>query len=109
MSEFSGILRERVTFQTSIDVPDGHGGSARVWAAMDSVWAHVDVQDVSERLVAGRIRLQQKYLILCRSGKNIDPAWRVEWRGTLMTITSVWSDPAMPDQVKITALSEREQ
>lgn len=109
MSEFAGILRERVTFQAAVDVPDGHGGSTRLWAAMDSVWAHVDVQDVVERSVAGRIRLHQTYQIICRTGKTVDPAWRAEWRGILMTITAVRTDPDAPDRITITALSEREQ
>jgi SPP1 family predicted phage head-tail adaptor len=107
--EFAGLLRERVTFQAAIDVPDGHGGSTRVWAAMDSVWAHVDLADVTERNVAGRIKQQERYSIYCRSGKTIDPAWRLEWRGRLMGIAAVRSDPVMPDRLSISAILEREQ
>jgi SPP1 family predicted phage head-tail adaptor len=107
--EFAGQLRERVTFQAAIDVPDGHGGSTRLWAAMDSVWAHVDLGDVSERVVAGRIKQQERYSIYCRSGKTIDPAWRLEWRGKVMSIVGVRADPVMPERLFISALVEREQ
>jgi head-tail adaptor len=107
--EFAGQLRERVTFQAAIDVPDGFGGSTRLWAAMDSVWAHVDLADVRESQVAGRIKQHEHYDIHCRSGKTIDPAWRLEWRGKHMAIVSVRSDPLLPDRIFISATVEREQ
>ncbi len=109
MSEFAGILRERVTFQHALDVPDGHGGKARSWIAMDSVWAHVDSQGVQERLVAGRITQQQKYEITCRTEHVIDPKWRAEWCGLLMAIVGVRTQPDAPDMVQVSAIVEREQ
>jgi SPP1 family predicted phage head-tail adaptor len=107
--EFAGALRERVTFLEAIDVPDSYGGSNRLWAAMDSVWAHVDLFDVQEHLVAGRIKQRENYKIICRTGKIIDPAWRLEWQGRLMSIIAVSSNPLLPDRLTITAVQEREQ
>jgi SPP1 family predicted phage head-tail adaptor len=109
MSEFSGTLRERVTFQKAVDASDGQGGSRRVWQTMDSVWAHVAVSDVAERLVAGRTRDQQKYKITCRYPALLDPAWRVAWRGQVMAITAIVADPDTPERVTLIAVAEREQ
>jgi SPP1 family predicted phage head-tail adaptor len=109
MSEFSGALRERVTFQKAVDASDGQGGRQRAWQTMDSVWAHVAVSDVAERLVAGRTRHSQKYKITCRRLATLDSSWRVAWRGQVMAITAIVADPDTPERVTLIAVAEREQ
>jgi SPP1 family predicted phage head-tail adaptor len=108
-AEFAGALRERISFQKPVDTPDGQGGMVRSWQPTDSVWAQVRVRDTTERLVAGRTKYPEKYDIICRTGFVIDPAWRVAWRGRLMSILSVQQDPEMPDRILLTTLVEREQ
>ena len=51
----AGRLRDRVTFQREVSIPDGGGGSVTSWQTFLTVWGGFAPERASERLEAGRI------------------------------------------------------
>lgn len=60
----SGTLRQRCTFQSETDTPDGQGGNTRSWKTIATVWGAYEPQLGREAIAQGRLQ-----------GSNIGNLW----------------------------------
>lgn len=93
----AGQFRDRVTFQQSVETPDGGGGVALVWQTVAVVWGRYMPQRGRERVAAGRMEASVEGVLHVRGSpetRAITAAHRVLIGGASYNIRSV----ANPDR-----------
>lgn len=93
----AGALRQRVTFQTETEMPDGGGGYERGWSDVITVWGSLQPERGRERLQADRLQASLGGVLRVRSStetRAITEAHRVLIDGVPYQIRSI----ANPDQ-----------
>lgn len=88
----AGQFRDRVTFQQSVDVPDGGGGVAITWQTVAVVWGHYMPQRGRERVAAGRMEAAVEGVLHVRGSPEtsaITAAHRAVIDGAAYNIRSV--------------------
>ena len=108
MSEFAGSLRERLVIQRADDVPDGGGGTQRLWRDVQSIWASVQPLPRDERRYGAHVASRMRYCITLRADGPLPADARLIWRGMILEIISVTDDPALPDRRTLIAERERD-
>lgn len=89
----AGELRESVTIQRQVSVPDGGGGERRVWQDETTVRARVlpagsgDAVAVGEGLIG-----QQQYRLDIRFGPSIEIDDRIVWRGRVLKVLASFDE-----------------
>ena len=93
----AGMLRDRVTFERSVEVSDGLGGSTITWQVLFERWAAVRFDRDGEKLEAGRLREQVTGRVTVRydtETRTLETSDRVLIDGAPCQIRSV-IDPTM--------------
>jgi SPP1 family predicted phage head-tail adaptor len=68
----AGKLRDRVTFQSRRDEPDGFGNVVSTWAGDFSRWCNVRYLRGSETVIAARLEGRQPVIITVRKDPQTD-------------------------------------
>lgn len=66
----AGRLRDRVTFQESVDTPDAAGGVYQSWRNVVTVWGALQEERGRERVEAGRLESGVAGILTVRSSSE---------------------------------------
>jgi head-tail adaptor len=105
MSEFAGILDQRVTLETAADVPDGGGGYTRTWVPIATSWANVRVTPAELAEQSGRLKQVDSADVLMRR-RLLPPKIRLKWRWQVWRVVSVDHPVDAPDRMRLTVQAE---
>lgn len=107
--EFLGRMRERVTLERRMGLPDGLGGVTSDWQPVAHVWAALEAVSLPENQIGGRLANPVRYQVVLRSLPDLSLAWRLKWRNRRLTIHGVDRVAGRSDLVLLTAYEERGQ
>ncbi len=93
MTEFTGLLTERVTLEHWVGDPDGGA-----WVAGGDAWASLAPADHGPTVVGeGRVS-RPRYRVTLRARGDVGLATRFGWRGRVLAVLRVEPDPRQPDR-----------
>ncbi len=93
MTEFTGLLCERVHLEHWAGDPDGGA-----WVAGGDAWAAlVPVEPGPGVLGEGRVS-RPRYRLTLRAGPAVTLATRFVWRGRVLAVLRTEPDPRLPDR-----------
>ncbi len=81
-----GRLRERVTIEQPVRLPDGAGGADVTWKVLASVWAEVVALAGTEVAPGARDEARQAHRITIRFRDDVTTEMRLSWRGQALNI-----------------------
>lgn len=82
--ELAARLRQRITFERSVETTDGAGGVSRSFTEVATVWAEIIPQTPSisdEKYLYGQMQSSITHRILLRYRNDITTAMRVRYAG----------------------------
>lgn len=82
-------MRERVTLQSPVRLPDGAGGAAVTWDEGASVWAKVEMLGGGETPIGERREARAKIRVTIRHRANVTAEMRATWRTRALDIRNV--------------------
>lgn len=85
----SGRMRERVTLQRPVDRQNEFGEATLEWEEAAVVWANVMNLTARDYFAAQQSGTLATHRITIRHYADIQPTWRILWRGRMMEITSI--------------------
>ena len=85
----AGRLRNRVTLQKSLGVPDSYGQPIRSWVNVVTVWAGVENINGREQYRAQAERAELTHLVLIRYRPDVGPVARVLYGSRVLDVESV--------------------
>lgn len=85
----SGRMRERVTLQRPVDRQNEFGEATLEWEEAAVVWANVMNLTARDYFAAQQSGTLATHRITIRYYADIQPTWRILWRGRMMEITSI--------------------
>ncbi|MGB1388625.1 MAG: phage head closure protein [Paracoccaceae bacterium] len=88
----TGILDQKITFQSYAEVPDGAGGITKDWQDLDylpTVWADVSEAGGSESVETGRLEAAAITQFTVHNRSDIDERFRIVWSDRYYNIRQV--------------------
>jgi SPP1 family predicted phage head-tail adaptor len=82
-------LRERVTLEAPLRVPDGAGGADIGWSEVATLWARVETRGGGEVPAGERLEARRRLEVTIRFRADVTPAMRLVWRGAVLDIRAV--------------------
>ncbi|MEK6636995.1 MAG: phage head closure protein [Pseudomonadota bacterium] len=107
MSEFSGALCERISFERRSDARDLIAGVRGKWSYDGAAWAAVTPLAPAEQIEADALSAAPRWRVTVRKRDGIDLNSRIVWRGRYLRVRSVESDPRAPAQMTLTTQEQR--
>lgn len=103
--ELSGKLSERVLIERQEAGRDLSGGFSGVWHTEATRWAKVEpiVRGSLSRLEADTRLTARTWRVMMRPGFAVTLDMRLRWRGRILRLLGVETDPAVPDRIIILA------
>lgn len=84
-----GKLRNKISFESVVEVVDDFGQPNRTWSNIDNVWSEKTVANASERVKADQLDNVIVYSFVIRFRTDITPNQRIKQGSTYFTIHSV--------------------
>jgi SPP1 family predicted phage head-tail adaptor len=84
-----GQMRERVTLQAPVRLPDGAGGADAAWDAGATVWAKVEERGGEERAAGERLAAEARLRVTIRHRSGVTAEMRALWNGRALEITGI--------------------
>lgn len=84
-----GALRHRLTHQTYVDLPDGAGGVARTFLAVDVLWGAIESISTDYGLAGERARASTLARITVRAPNTVAPGDRLVHAGRIFHVEAV--------------------
>lgn len=84
-----GNLRHRITFQQSIETPDGHKGHTVKWQDIVTVWASVEPLSGREYFYSHQIKAEVTHRVKMRYKEGITPKMRIKYRDRILKMESI--------------------
>ena len=101
MTEFAGLLRERMTLERAIGVSDGAGGTIAGWARLGEIWAGITADRPGPGVEAERRSRRARYRVILREREDVTLSCRLLWRRGSLGIIGITRDPATPGQIEL--------
>ena len=101
MSEFSGLLRERVAVERLVTTPDDSGNAVLGWVADGPAWAALIPADAGTG-IAGEGRVSRpRYRLTLRPRAGLGLSSRFRWLDRVLTVVRIEPDPRRTDRVTL--------
>ena len=84
-----GEMRERVTLQSPLLVPDGAGGADIDWSQGETIWAKVEDLSAGERVNGERLAARARLRLTIRHREGLDTAMRALWKTRALDIRAL--------------------
>lgn len=102
VTEFAGTLRERINIETREATRDALAGASGGYAFAGQAWAAV-MPIVPGDLVQGNaLSAANRWHVTMRKRESVDLRARLVWRGRLLAVRSIVTDPREPAQMVLT-------
>jgi len=82
-------LRHRITFQKSVEVPDGYKGKKITWQDLIIVWAAVEPLSGREYFYSQQIKAEVTHRIRIRYNPDINTEMRIKHQDRILEIESI--------------------
>jgi head-tail adaptor len=106
-AELAGTLGRRLTILRRAPDRDDLGGAAGEWAAVSAVWGSLEPLAPAVWSAGDRPAATPRWRAVVRSGADVVPGDRLQWRLLLLAVRSVEADPATPDRLILTLEEDR--
>jgi SPP1 family predicted phage head-tail adaptor len=85
-----GDFDQPISFETPVSTPDGLGGHATAWTAIQPRgWARVTAKAQSEAQRQGAVRASRTYLLEMHYRRDIMESMRIRWDGQILNIREI--------------------
>jgi SPP1 family predicted phage head-tail adaptor len=84
-----GEMRERITLQSPLLVPDGAGGADVSWEDAATIWAKVETRSGDERINGERLAPRARRRLTIRHRDGLNTAMRVLWKTRALDIRAI--------------------
>ena len=91
--EFSGALRERVSFEQKLAERDALAATTGRYRYNGAAWAAVTPIGVGDAVAADALSALPRWRVMIRKRDDIDLATRLIWRGRYLHVRSIECDP----------------
>ncbi len=98
MSEFSGLLRERVEIWQRSNARLPSGVSSEQWQAVGVCRARVETEGVGAASEAMAVSSMPRFRITIRNRTDIALEQRIHWKGRRLIVRQIANDPLTPDR-----------
>jgi SPP1 family predicted phage head-tail adaptor len=96
-------LRQRLTLQEEIEIPDGAGGFTRSWQDIADLWAEIIPFTGREKLFAGQLQSQISHRILLRYRSGITAGQRLVFENRAFNIRYLFNTAEADETLEILA------
>jgi SPP1 family predicted phage head-tail adaptor len=93
MSQAAGKLRHRIRLESLQTEQDSNGDTVEEWTSQGDVWAEVVPSSAREFVASDAMQSRVVARITVRRRDDIQPNWRILWRGQYYNIEGVLPDP----------------
>jgi head-tail adaptor len=104
--EFAGALTQRVVILRRSADRDDLGGADGGWTAIAGAWAAIAPGAPARWGEGDRPAATPRWRAALRSGTDVAPGDRLQWRLLLLAVRTVEADPAAPDRLTLTLEEE---
>jgi head-tail adaptor len=101
-AEFAGALRERITIERRLGSRDAIAGATGRYMYDGCAWASVNPIIPAGLVAADTLSAMPRWAVTMRKREWIDQRIRLIWRGRMLAVRSVVSDPREPAQMVLT-------
>ncbi|WP_069649642.1 phage head closure protein [Caloranaerobacter ferrireducens] len=84
-----GLLRDRVTIQNYVRIPDGYGGYTETWQDVATVWANIKPLRGREFFQAQQIQSEVTHKITIRYTDAVNITSRIKYKNKTFEIKSI--------------------
>jgi SPP1 family predicted phage head-tail adaptor len=84
-----GALRQRVTIEAPVDVPDDNGGFTRSYASLAQVWARIETTGARAQFSEQRLEQSRSHTVTIRWRGDVTSQMRFDFRGRKLAIQGV--------------------
>lgn len=93
MTQAAGKLNHRIRFESLETSQDSNGDTVEDWISQGDVWAEVVPSSAREFISASAMQSRVVARITVRRRSDIEPNWRILFRGQYYNIEGVLPDP----------------
>jgi head-tail adaptor len=97
----AGVLTERVFLLLHNPARDDLGGAIGGWTTQASLWAAITPDGAATADDGDRRSTPHRWRAILRSGVQITAGDRLQWKGLLMDVLRVETDPARRDRITL--------
>lgn len=101
MGEFAGTLRERITFERQVAARSAAGLRDGGWERFADCLAAVAFDTIGAEAEGMSLSAMPRFRVAIRTRDGIEVDQRVRWKGRLLMIRQILSDPRMPDRLTL--------
>ncbi|SNS16612.1 head-tail adaptor [Sphingomonas laterariae] len=99
--ELAGRLTERVSIARRETGRDAIGGGSGEWAVIGEGWAATEPMGTGPLVAGDAIRSRPRWRVTLRSGFDVAPDDRIDWRGRGLRVRACIADPRRADRIII--------
>jgi head-tail adaptor len=105
---FAGALAQRIAIERRDEGADALGGADGGWTPVASCWAAIAPGGAPEIVAADALSAMPRWSVTVRSGVDVLPGDRINWKGRMMAVRRIEADPRTPDRMTMMAEENRQ-